>query len=108
MSGRHIEIFKEKGVINLLGLYLKDYYRFEHETSVVYRSHSGKVHCTRTITIHFLILELLPFVIFSYCNLMSGRHIEIFKEKGVTKLLGLYLKDFYRFEHETSGVYRSH
>jgi len=27
---------------------------------------------------------------------------------GVTNLLGLYLKDYYRVEHETSGVYRSH
>jgi len=33
------------GVTNLLGLYLRDYYRFEQETSRVYRSHRGQVHC---------------------------------------------------------------
>ena len=27
---------------------------------------------------------------------------------SVTNFLGLYLKDFYRLEHETSGMYRSH
>ena len=75
----------------LLGLYLNDYYRFGYEISGVYKSHWGEVHCTRTITLHCLILKLLPFVIF---------HTWI--------LLGLYLKDYYRFEHETSGVYRSH
>jgi len=51
-------------VTNLLGLYLNDYYRFEQEISGVYRPHWGEVHCTRTITLHFLILEVLPFVIF--------------------------------------------
>jgi len=29
----------------------------------IYISHKGKVHCIRTITLHLLILELLPFVI---------------------------------------------
>ena len=71
-------------VKNLLGLYFKDYYRFEHETSGVYRSHWGEVHCTRTITLHFLILELLPFVIF---------HTLI--------LCGTYLSDYKRYQHET-------
>jgi len=51
-------------VTNLFGLYLKEYYRFEHEASGDYRSHWGEVHCTWTITLHCLILELLPFVIF--------------------------------------------
>jgi len=52
------------GVTNLLGLYLKDYYIFERETSRVYRSHWGEVHCKGTITLHLLSLEVLPFVIF--------------------------------------------
>jgi len=73
------------GVTNLLGLYLKDYYRFEHETWDVYRTHWGEVLCTRTITLHFLILELLAFVF--YCNSMSGRHIELYKEKFKRLLL---------------------
>jgi len=51
-------------VTNLLGLYLKDYHSFEHETSGVYRSHWGEVHCTRTITILFLIVESFLFVTF--------------------------------------------
>jgi len=49
-------------VTNLFRLYFKDYYRFEHETSGVYRSHWEEVYCKRTITLHILILELLPFV----------------------------------------------
>ena len=85
-------------VTNLLGLYFKDYNKFEHEISGVYRSHWGEVHCTRTTTIHFLILELLPFVIFHTWILSLS----------VTNLLRLYLNDYYRFEHETSGLYRSH
>ena len=48
-------------VTNLLGLYLKDFFRFKHETSGVYSCHSEKVHCTRTITRYCLILELLLF-----------------------------------------------
>jgi len=36
----------------------------------VYRSHRGKVHYTRTITIHLLILELSPLVVF----ILPGRH----------------------------------
>ena len=52
-----VRLFVRLGVTNLLGLYLKDYYRFEHETSGVYRSHWVEVYCTRTITLHFLILE---------------------------------------------------
>ena len=92
-----VRLFVRPSVTNLLGLYLKDYCRFEHETSGVYRSH-WEVHCTRTITLQFLILELLPFVIFHTWMLCPF----------VTNLLGLYLKDYYRFEHETSGVYRSH
>ena len=44
------------GVTNLLGLYLKDYYIFEHETWGVYRSHWAEVHCTRYITLYILIL----------------------------------------------------
>jgi len=91
-------LFIRPSVTNLLGLYLKDYYIFEHETSGVYRSHWGEVHCTRTTTLHFLILELLPFVIFHTWILCLS----------VTNLLGLCLKDYYRFEHETSGVYISH
>jgi len=51
-------------ITDLFGLYLKDYYRFEHQTSGVYRFCWGEVHCTRTITLHLLILELLPFVNF--------------------------------------------
>jgi len=91
-----VRLFVRPSVTNLLVLYLKDYYRFEHETSEVYRFHWGNVHCTITITLHFLILELLPFVIFSYFL------------PSVTNLLGLYLKDYYRFEHELSLVYRFH
>jgi len=71
-------------VTNLLGLYLKDYYRFEHETSGVYRSHWGEVHCTRNITLHCLILEWLPFVIF-YTWILCGT----------------YLSDCKRYQHET-------
>ena len=61
----------QMSVTKLFGLYLKDYDRFEHETSGVYRSHWGEVYCTRTITLYFLILELLPFVFYTlnmvYC-----------------------------------------
>jgi len=47
-------------------------------------SHWGEVHCTRTITLHCLILELLPFMTF---------HTWI--------LCGTYLSDYKRHQHET-------
>ena len=34
-----VRLFVRPSVTNLLVLYLKDYYRFEHETSEVYRFH---------------------------------------------------------------------
>ena len=77
-----VRLFVRSSVTNLLGLYLKDYYRFEHETSGVYTAYWGEVHCTRTITLHFLILELLPFVIFKdenqSCTLYVIRQIPCF------------------------------
>ena len=35
----NLALFVRPSVTNLFRLYLKDYYRFEHETSAVYRSH---------------------------------------------------------------------
>ena len=72
-------------VTNLFGLYLKNYCRFDHETSGVYRSHWGEVHCTRTITLHCLILELFPFLIFHTFWILCGTN----------------LSDFKRYQHET-------
>jgi len=65
-------------VTNVLGLYLKDNYRFEHETSGVYIPHWGEVHCTRTITLHCLNLELLSFVIFHTC-ILCGSYLGVYK-----------------------------
>jgi len=88
------------GCHKLVGAISQNLLQFEHETSGVYRSHWGEVHCTRTITLHFLILELLPFVVFftlEFCVRLSQT------------CWGYILKTkYYRFKHDNSRVYRSH
>jgi len=51
----------------------------------MHNNHNSSVHSFRVIVLCFI----------SYCP-------------GATNLLGLYLKDYYRFEHETSGLYQYH
>ena len=49
---------------SLSGAYLLEYASYGYEISWVERSYQGRVHCTGTITLAFLIFELLPFVYF--------------------------------------------
>ena len=49
---------------SLSGAYLQDYDSYGYETSLVDRSHQGGVLCTGTLTLTYLIFELLPFVYF--------------------------------------------
>ena len=49
---------------SLSGAYLQDNASYSYETSWVDRSHQGGVQCTGTITLAYLIFELLPFVYF--------------------------------------------
>ena len=51
-----------------LGLYLKEYYRFEHGTSGVYRSHRGEVHCTRYNNPPLPDFIVIALCYFSYLN----------------------------------------
>ena len=44
--------------------YLQNYTSYGYETSLMDRSHEGRVHCTGIITLACLIFELLPFVVF--------------------------------------------
>ena len=74
------------GVTNLLGLYLNDYYRVEHETSGCIDL--IKEMCTAQEPYpplpNFRVVALCYFL---YWNLMSGRHFELYKKKFKRLLL---------------------
>ena len=71
--------------------YLQNYTSYCYEILWVDRSHLGGVQCTWTVTLAFLIFELLPFVYF---------HTWI--------LYGAYLKNYTSYGYEILWVDRSH
>ena len=60
------------------GSYLRNYKRYQLETSQLDSSHIVHPHCTRIITHAFLILELLPFELF-ILEIFSGSYLRNFK-----------------------------
>ena len=71
--------------------YLQNYTSYGYEILLVDRSHQGGVQCTGTITLAYLIFELLPFVYF---------HTWI--------LSGAYLQNYTSYGYEILWVNRSH
>ena len=86
---------------NLLGLYLKDYYRFEHETSWVYKISSRRSALHKNHNPPLPNFRVIALWYFSYLNLMSGRHIELYKEKFKRLLL---LKPLMGFWPNSTGM----
>ena len=75
----------------LSGAYLQNYTRYGYEILWVDRSHQWGVQCTGTITLAYLIFELLPFVYF---------HTWILSEA--------YLQNYTSYGYEILWVDRSH
>ena len=65
----------------LSGSYLQNYTSFGYEILWVDRSHQGGVQCTRTLTLAYLIFELLPFVDF-LTWILSGAYLQNYTSYG--------------------------
>ena len=59
----------------LSGAYLQNYTSYGYEILWVDRSHQGGVQCTGTITLAYLMFELLPFVYF-HTWILSGAYLQ--------------------------------
>ena len=65
--------------------YFENYKSYQLETSWVYRSHSGEVQCTRTVTLAVIISELLPFEIFMPPECQPSHNMSKQRKWHVTK-----------------------